>query len=144
MLLFYPQALVLDCLIHWAGVIDELYSLYVSNVIILSPGLGSGLSYTLGLGSLMSLILYMSLKLLFYPQALVLDCLIHWAGVIDEMSLMLLFLGLGSGVLYTGPGSYSLILLMSLMLLFYPQALVLDCLIHWAGVIDELNTSICL
>ena len=50
MLLFYPQALVLDCLIHWAGVIDELNSLYVSNVIILSPGLGSGLSYTLGGG----------------------------------------------------------------------------------------------
>ena len=50
MLLFYPQALVLDCLIHWAGVIDELNSLYVSNVIILSPGLGSGLSYTLGRG----------------------------------------------------------------------------------------------
>ena len=40
----------MDCLIHWAGVIDELNSLYVSNVIILSPGLGSGLSYTLGRG----------------------------------------------------------------------------------------------
>ena len=50
MLLFYPQALVLDCLIHWAGVIDELNSLYVSNVIILSPGLGSGLPHTLGRG----------------------------------------------------------------------------------------------
>ena len=49
MLLFYPQALVLDCLIHWAGVIDELNTLR-SHVIILSPGLGSGLSYTLGRG----------------------------------------------------------------------------------------------
>ena len=118
MLLFYPQALVLDCLIHWAwghkiilkrhldvsnviilspglgsglsihwaGVIDELNSLYVSNVIILSPGLGSGLPHTLGLGSLMSLIVYMSLMLLFYPQALVLDCPYTGPGVIDELN----------------------------------------------------------
>ena len=51
----------------------------------------------------MSLIVYMSLMLLFYPQALVLDCLIHWAGVIDELNTY-----------------------MSIKLLFYPQALVLD------------------